>query len=189
MTQYSLETFMADTRAAVAAAAQPADCVEAVAPLLHRLINDSHDFLLPEHLRTDTGAYARNPVYIDADGGPSLYALVWTPGQWTPIHDHGTWGVVGVVKGVLEERNFIRVDPDHSKDAGIDLRRGGPILLGAGTVTTFVPNPDHIHKTGVPAGRPQVVSLHLYGHTMNAFHVYDVERGTRERIDVFHNES
>ena len=71
----------------------------------------------------------------------------------------------------------------------IDLRRGGPILLGEGTVTTFVPNPDHIHKTGVPDDRPQVVSLHLYGHTMNAFHVYDIEAGTRERIDVFHNES
>ena len=27
----------------------------------------------------------------------TLFALVWLPGQWTPIHDHGTWGVVGVV--------------------------------------------------------------------------------------------
>ena len=76
---------------------------------------------------------------------------------------------VGVVQGVLEERNLIRVDPDHSQDIGIDLRRGGPILLGEGTVTTFVPNPDHIHKTGVPEGRELTVSLHLYGRAMNSF--------------------
>ena len=57
---------------------------------------------------------------------------------------------LGVIQGVLEERNLIRVDPDHSRETGIDLRRGGTTLLGEGTVTTFVPNPDHIHRTGVP---------------------------------------
>ena len=105
------------------------------------------------------------------------------------MHDHGTWGVVGIVQGVLEERNLIRVSADDGQNAGIDLRRGGPILLGEGTVTTFVPNPDHIHKTGVPEDRAQAVSLHLYGRAMNSFHVYDVEAGTRQCIEVFHNES
>jgi hypothetical protein len=35
------------------------------------------------------------------------------------------------------------------------------------------------------------VSLHLYGRTMNSFNPYDVDvdAGTRQRIDVFHNES
>jgi predicted metal-dependent enzyme (double-stranded beta helix superfamily) len=189
MSHYGLEEFLAETRAAVAHSGEPADCVEAVAPLLHRLINGSRDFLKPEHFRPEPNHYARNAIHIDEADGLSLYSLVWTPGQWTPVHDHGTWGVVGVVRGVLEERNLIRVDPDHNQDIGIDLRRGGPILLGEGTVTTFVPNPDHIHMTGVPEGRAQTVSLHLYGRAMNSFHVYDVAAGTRERIEVFHNES
>ncbi len=102
---------------------------------------------------------------------------------------HGTRGVVGVVKGVLEERNFIRMDPCKTTDEDIDLARGSPILLAKGTVTTFVPNPDHIHMTGVPENRDQVVSLHLYGKEMNAFHVYDQDTRTRKRIEVFHNES
>ena len=129
MSDYALDDFLAETRAAMADSDEPADCVEAVAPMLHRLINGPRDFLKPEHFRSDPDHYARNAVHIDAAGGASLYALVWTPGQWTPVHDHGTWGVVGVVQGVLEERNLIRVDPDHSRDSGIDLRRGGPILL------------------------------------------------------------
>jgi predicted metal-dependent enzyme (double-stranded beta helix superfamily) len=189
MGAYGLEEFMSETRAAIARTGEPADCVEAVAPLLHRLINGSRDFLKPEHFRSDPDHYARNAIHMDEAGGLSLYSLVWMPGQWTPVHDHGTWGVVGVVQGVLEERNLIRVDHDHGLDTGINLRRGGPILLGEGTVTTFVPNPDHIHKTGVPEDRPQTVSLHLYGRAMNSFHVYDVEAGTRKRIEVFHNES
>ncbi len=189
MRDYGLDEFLAETRAAVARAEEPADCVEAVAPLLHRLINGSRGFLKPDHFRPEADHYARNAIHIDEAGGPSLYSLVWTPGQWTPVHDHGTWGVVGVVQGVLEERNLIRVDPDHGQDSGIDLRRGGPILLSEGTVTTFVPNPDHIHKTGVPEDRETAVSLHLYGQAMNAFHVYDVAAGTREWIEVSHNKS
>jgi len=149
--------------------------------------------LKPQHFKDDPDHYARNAVYIagSTPGGEglSLYALVWNPGQWTPIHDHATWGVVGVVRGVLEERNFIRLDQDHSADSGIRLVRSGPILLAERTVTSFVPNPDHIHMTGVPGNRDQAVSLHLYGRTMNNFHTYDLDAGTRQRIVVSHNES
>ena len=189
MSDYSLERFMADTRDVVRSPRESADYVDAVVPLLHRLISGSRDFLTPEHFRTDAEHYARNAVHIDEEGGLSLYALVWLPGQWTPIHDHGTWGVVGVIDGLLSESNYIRMDRNLDQDAGIDLRRGGSILLGPGTVTSFVPNPDHIHQTGVPETGEKTVSLHLYGRAMNSFHIYDVAAGTRERIDVFHNES
>jgi predicted metal-dependent enzyme (double-stranded beta helix superfamily) len=189
MSEYDLEEFIAESRLVVERSAEPADCVEILAPLLHQLVSGSCDFLKAEHFTSNTDHYARNAIHLDESGGPSLYSLVWTPGQWTPVHDHGTWGVVGVVQGVLEERNFIRIDTNQNQDADIKLVRGGPILLGEGTVTTFVPNPDHIHMTGVPENRSKTVSLHLYGQAMNSFHVYDVAAGTRERIEVFHNES
>jgi hypothetical protein len=63
------------------------------------------------------------------------------------------------------------------------------VLLQRGSVTSFVPNPDHIHMTGVPAERPRAVSLHLYGRTMSSFNLYDVAARSRRRIDVAHNES
>jgi hypothetical protein len=97
--------------------------------------------------------------------------------------------VVGVVEGVLEERSYVRLTPDRGADHGIELARGGVILLGKGAVTSFVPNPDHIHITGVAADRPRAVSLHLYGRTMSSFNLYDVAAGTRRRIEVAHNES
>jgi hypothetical protein len=63
------------------------------------------------------------------------------------------------------------------------------VLLRRGAVTTFVPNPDHIHMTGVPQQRPRAVSLHLYGRTMSSFNVYDVGSRSRRRVDVAHNRS
>jgi 3-mercaptopropionate dioxygenase len=169
--------------------AHPADCVLALAPLMLDLIEHAPSFLEPRHRRSDPATYTRNLLHEAADGSLSLYSIVWQPGQWTPVHDHGSWGVVGVVEGVLEERAYVRLSPDRGADAGIELVRGGVILLARGAVTSFVPNPDHIHVTGVPAERPPALSLHLYGRMMSDFNTYDVAAGTRRRVTVAHNES
>jgi predicted metal-dependent enzyme (double-stranded beta helix superfamily) len=169
--------------------AQPADCVLAVAPLMLDLLQHADSLLQPRHLQSSPIAYSRNLIYEAPDNSLSLYAIVWLPGQWTPVHDHGSWGVVGVVEGVLEERSYVRLSPERDADSGIDMARGGVVLLGRGAVTSFVPNPDHIHVTGVPAERPRAVSLHLYGRMMSDFNIYDVAAGTRRRVHVAHNES
>ncbi len=184
-----LEHFIAQSIARSRATPDPADCVLAIAPLMLELIDNAGTFLEPKHLRSDPHHYARNLIYEATGDGLSLYALVWSPGQWTPVHDHGSWGVVGVVEGVLEERSHVRLSPDRGADEHIELVRGGVILLSPGSVTSFVPNPDHIHVTGVPVDRSRVVSLHLYGRNMSSFNIYDVAAGTRRRINVAHNDS
>ena len=181
--------FVSACRSAADRCAQASDCVLAIAPLMQRLASSADEFLTPAHRRPSPAGYARNAIFLPPDGQLSLYALVWSPGQWTPVHDHGSWGVVGVVDGVLEERSYLPQDGEIVRDDGIRLKRGGVVLLGPGSVSTFVPNPDHIHMTGVPQERPTAVSLHLYGRTMNAFHVYDVGAGTRRLIDVPHQDS
>lgn len=167
----------------------PSDAVLAIAPLMMDLLREAGSFLQPAHFGSSPDHYTRNLIHNAPDNSLSLYALVWLPGQWTPVHDHGSWGVVGVVEGVLEERSYVRLSPDAGADSGIALARGGIVLLPPGAVTTFVPNPDHIHVTGVPADRPRAVSLHLYGRTMSDFNIYDVAGGTRRRVQVTHNES
>jgi predicted metal-dependent enzyme (double-stranded beta helix superfamily) len=185
----ALDTFISRTTEHCRQQPEPADCVLTLAPLMFDLIGQAGSFLQPKHFRSDPSGYTRNLIYEAPDRSLSLYALVWLPGQWTPVHDHGSWGVVGVVEGVLEERSYVRLSPDRGADADIDLARGGTILLGHGAVTSFVPNPDHIHVTGVPSERPRAVSLHLYGRMMSDFNIYDVDAGTRRRITVAHNES
>lgn len=189
MTAPTLADFIARASALSSDRRDPADCVLALAPLMLEMIGQVDAFLEPQHYRSDPDHYARNLVYDAPDASLSLYTLVWQPGQWTPVHDHGSWGVVGVLEGVLEERSYVRLSADRGADAGIDLVRGGVILLGRGAVTSFVPNPDHIHVTGVPAERPRAVSLHLYGRMMNSFNTYDVVAGTRQRVVLAHNES
>jgi predicted metal-dependent enzyme (double-stranded beta helix superfamily) len=189
MSHATLQAFIADCRACASRHAQPAIAVEAIAPVMHAFMRGAERFLKPEHFRADTGHYARNAIFIAPEQDLSLFALVWSPGQWTPIHDHGSWGVVGVLRGTLHERSYVRTDHGKTTDTGIDLVPGGVFLLDPGTITSFVPNPDHIHRTGVPDDGAQVVSLHLYGRNMDSFHIYDLDARSRRRVNVAHNES
>jgi predicted metal-dependent enzyme (double-stranded beta helix superfamily) len=189
MTVPALENFITQAVHRSRDQPDPADCVLALAPLMLELIDHAGQFLEPRHYRSTDAGYARNLIYEAPDKSLSLYSLVWLPGQWTPVHDHGSWGVVGVVEGVLEERGYVRLSPDRGADEEIDLARGGTVLLRHGAVTSFVPNPDHIHVTGVPLERSRAVSLHLYGRTMSNFNIYDVQARTRRRVEVAHNES
>jgi predicted metal-dependent enzyme (double-stranded beta helix superfamily) len=185
----SLGTFIANCESVTTDMEGAADRVTAVAPLMQRLAASAADFLSAEHIRSDPEHYARNAIHIAPSGNLSLFALVWLPGQWTPVHDHGSWGVVGIVRGVLEERGYMSVSGDITANTDIRLKRGGVILLNPGSVSSFVPNPDHIHMTGVAKERETCISLHLYGRNMNSFHIYDVVAGTRRMIDVPHHES
>ncbi|MBI1774298.1 MAG: cysteine dioxygenase [Proteobacteria bacterium] len=188
-TDRPLGAFIDSCRGVIAEHRDAADRVTEIAPLMQRLVAGAAGFLENRHLISNPSHYARNAIYICPSGDLSLFALVWLPGQWTPVHDHGSWGVVGVVEGVLEERAYMAADGEINADSGIRLRRGGIVLLNAGAITTFVPNPDHIHMTGVAAGRERCVSLHLYGRNMDSFHIYDVDQGTRRLIDVPHYQS
>jgi len=185
----TLGAFIANCESVIADVGGSADRVTAIAPLMQNLAADADNFLSGEHFRSEPEHYARNAVYIAPSGNLSLFALVWLPGQWTPVHDHGSWGVVGIVRGVLEERSYMSASGEITADSDIRLKRGGVILLNPGSVSSFVPNPDHIHMTGVAREREACISLHLYGRNMNSYHVYDMVAGTRRMIDVPHHES
>ena len=190
MSSYTLEQFVSECRDVLTHDGEPVDRVEQLVPSMFRLLNGNKDFLKPEHFVSDPDHYSRNAIHIEKDESFSLYALVWSPEQWTPIHDHGTWGVVGVHEGALHEQNYMRTDKaENSANEGVALARGGVIVLVPGAVTSFVPDPDHIHLTGNPDATNRVVSLHLYGSAMAGFNIYDSEAQTRKWIEVSHNES
>lgn len=168
---------------------EPGFCVAEIAPMMMGLAAAGADLLTADQQRDDPLSYARNAVHLGGPGDISLFALVWRPGQWTPIHDHGTWGVVGVLQGMLEERAFLPTPESVGQEANIKLQEGGIVLLSAGSVSTFVPNPDHIHVTGVPDTREPAISLHLYGRALNSFHIYNRAAGTRRLVDVAHFDS
>lgn len=166
----------------------PADLVERCAPALNHLIlkHPAEVDELVSYLRwpnSDDKHYKRQRILECAEGHWSVYAICWNPGQYTPVHDHGTWGVVGVMRGCLHEHQMALIG-DQAQDGIYRLAPAGVCLLSRGAINTFVPEPDHIHRSGVPSAGHPTASLHLYGRVMTHYHAYDLESGTRRRLDV-----
>lgn len=166
----------------------PHSIVEYCAPLLSQMILDHPDDVkqLIKTLRWPSPQdemYTRQRI-LEADNGEwSVYAICWLPGQYTPVHDHGTWGVVGVLQGRLHEHMMVLTHKDQAQERYY-LEPAGVCLLAEGAVNTFVPEPDHIHKSGVPTSGQRTASLHLYGRLMTHYYSYDLESGIRSRLDV-----
>ena len=125
-----------------------------VAAKLRRRLPSS-DVLTQEQRRGDPDSYLSYPLYIAPDGAFSVVALVWRPGQVTPVHDHVTWCVFGVIQGVEYEELFT-LDED-----GRCLVPAGTSLNRTGDVSGFAP-PGDIHRVR-NVGDRTAISIHVYG--------------------------
>lgn len=101
--------------------------------------------------------YVQHVLHVDNDIPFSIVALVWRPGQATPIHDHVSWCVVGVLQG--DERET-RYDLQRS-GSGTRLAPGATTTNPTGSVCGFAP-PGDIHRVR-NSGDSTAISLHIYG--------------------------
>src|SRR6476661_4762356 len=90
--------------------------------------------ILPVSLRRgDPAGYQSHLLYAEPDGSFSVSAMVWLPGQQTPIHDHVAWCVTAVLQGREHEEIF-------ALDSGGEaLRRSARNVNPAGSVSGFAP--------------------------------------------------
>jgi 3-mercaptopropionate dioxygenase len=136
-----------------------------------RLIDDPHGiaerlrtllatdgWLAPEHQLAGRHTYRQHLLHVSACRRLSVVALVWLPGQQTPIHDHVSWCVVGVYRGVEREVHYRLIERDRERY----LVPVGVVEARAGHVEALVPPAENIHSVAA-AGRDKTISIHVYG--------------------------
>jgi 3-mercaptopropionate dioxygenase len=147
--------------AAFAAFARDADALvdepHAVAERLRALLA-ADGWLAPADRAPGTDTYRQHLLHVSPCRRLSVVALVWLPGQRTAIHDHVSWCVVGVYRGVEREERFELVE----SGAGRHLRPAGAVFAPAGHVETLIPPAGDIHAV-TAAGRETAISIHVYG--------------------------
>ena len=115
------------------------------------------DFLTPAQMEPCGDKYHQHILHVEADGSFSIVALVWLPGQATPIHDHVSWCVVGVYRGQEHETTYQL----RNGKADPHLVAVGETINPIGSVAALVPPGDIHHVEN--AGTDVAVSLHIYG--------------------------
>jgi predicted metal-dependent enzyme (double-stranded beta helix superfamily) len=132
-----------------------------------RLIDDPHaiaerlrdllaadGWLATEHQRGSRDGYRQHLLHVSDCRRLSVVALVWLPGQRTPIHDHVSWCVVGVYRGLERETRYRLTDGR--------LVPAGTIEAPAGHVEALIPPAENIHMV-TAAGPEKTISIHVYG--------------------------
>jgi predicted metal-dependent enzyme (double-stranded beta helix superfamily) len=165
----TFRTLVADLDAAVRSSAPGQHTVDAVAAALQPALG-SPRLLHPEHCVGDPDGYRQHLLHVAADGAFSLVALVWLPGQATPIHDHLAWCVVGVHAGAEYETRY-------AVTARGDLVESGSAVARVGDVAGLLP-PGDIHRVR-NAGQDLAISLHVYGADLR-----DVATSIRRRYKL-----
>jgi predicted metal-dependent enzyme (double-stranded beta helix superfamily) len=153
-TTSELETLVRAIRTAVGEHDDWSDTAERVAEQLRRHL-PTPDMLTVEQRMGHADGYRSHLLHAERDGGFSIVALTWRPGQVTPIHDHVTWCVFGVIQGIEHEELFT-----------LDAERGllveaGSETNGIGEVSGFAP-PGDIHRVR-NVGERTAISIHVYG--------------------------
>jgi len=132
------------------------DAARRVASVLEPHLCDC-ELLDTERLLPDPERYRQYVLHVEPGGVFTIAALVWLPGQKTPIHDHVSWCTVGVYQGCEFEVQYACSDASP---------KSPPAVLGstfhkAGEVQALSPGSD-IHAVENP-GPGIAISLHIYG--------------------------
>jgi predicted metal-dependent enzyme (double-stranded beta helix superfamily) len=127
--------------------------------LVRRLIVNSY-WVQSRHLEPSPITGTSVLLLYEELGFPlTVQTVTFAPGTKSPIHNHGTWGVVAVLKG--QERNTFWQRTPHL-DFQDKIERTGELTLFPGDIISLTP--DAIHSVESVGDEP-TVTFNLYGET------------------------
>lgn len=145
--------------------------VKEVSSLVQRLVADG-SWLEEQWRQPREDSYARYLLHRDRLNRFVVLSLVWLPGQATPIHNHGCWGVMGILENALEEVDYERLDDGSIPDRA-ELREINGRLVSNGSTSYVLPPYQEIHRIGNPTQKP-TLSIHVYGRDIDEVRVFDL---------------
>jgi predicted metal-dependent enzyme (double-stranded beta helix superfamily) len=165
-----LRNFVADFTRLMDSAPDEPRVLEAGGGLLAALVA-ADDWLPDECAVPDRERYQQYLLHCDPLERFCVVSFVWGPGQSTPIHDHGVWGLIGMLRGAELAHDWDRV-------AGRWIRTS---RLDPGAVAAVSPSIGDVHKVENAYGDRTSISIHVYGANIGAVarHIY---RETGERV-------
>ncbi|MCA1995461.1 MAG: cupin [Coleofasciculus sp. S288] len=89
----------------------------------------------------------------------TVQTVTFAPGVVSPIHNHGTWGVVALLRGQEKNTFWKRINDPDLKDK---IEEIGELSLVSGDIISFTP--DAIHSVEALGDEP-TVTFNIYGET------------------------
>lgn len=142
--------------------AEPRILAEGGALLAQLVARD--DWLPAEYATPHPERYQQFLLHADSAERFSVVSFVWGPGQFTPVHDHTVWGLIGMLRGAEYSQPY-RLDAH-----GTAAPEGDALRLEPGQVEAVSPTVGDIHRVHNAYDDRTSVSIHVYGANIGAVH-------------------
>jgi len=133
------------------------------------------DWLPEDFAQPHPTYYQQYLLYADPLERLSIVSFVWGPGQKTPVHDHLTWGLVGMLRGRERTTNY-------QKQADGTYKPISSGVLLPGQTTTVSPNIGDVHEVANDLNDQVSISIHVYGANIGLVnrHVFEPATGAEK---------
>jgi predicted metal-dependent enzyme (double-stranded beta helix superfamily) len=146
------------------------EITRAVQEALSRLASSGRVVLPDELRRSSSEAYARRLIFHSESLAYTVLAMVWGPGQGTPVHDHsGMWCVEGVVEGRIAVTQYDLVERQGDR---CRFERQETVDAGVGSSGRLIPPFDY-HTIANTADDDCAITIHVYGGEMVRCMIYE----------------
>lgn len=121
-----------------------------------------HDTWLPQSCaRVLPDRYAQYLLHCDPLERFCVVSFVWGPGQFTPVHNHTVWGLIGILRGSERCEEFTATSEAVQAT-------GAHHLMQPGDIDAVSPAMGDWHRVSNPSTHEAAVSIHVYGANIGA---------------------
>jgi 3-mercaptopropionate dioxygenase len=178
-----LNAFIVDFGRLLDRAPEESELLREGSVLLGELVRE--DNWLPDHYaKASSDRYSQYLLHADEAERFSIVSFVWGPGQTTPIHDHTTWGLIGMLRGAEVEQHYVR------RSDGTLVVEGEPHALQAGAVDAVSPRIGDLHRVSNAFSDRTSISIHVYGGNIGKIQrsVYEQDGTSRTFVSGYSNQ-
>lgn len=121
-------------------------------------------------------------LYLDKNRRFSIRMYIYKPSEYTYIHDHNSWGVIGTPFGSLEVIQYDRLD-NGEIESQAKLIKTKRKILNPGEVEITLPLNEGIHQTGNPTSKT-IIMISVYGTPLRRLYIqrYDNKTQTVRKV-------
>ncbi|MEH2309207.1 cupin [Nostoc sp.] len=156
---YRLYRFLTEVEDVLNGSDNETNCLPEIRMIVRRLIVNSY-WVQSQHLEPSPKTGNSVLLLYDELGFPlTVQTVTFAPGTRSNIHNHGTWGIVAVLKGQEKNTFWRRTNSLEFQDK---IEATGEVTLFPGDIISFTP--DAIHSVEAVGDEP-TVTFNIYGET------------------------
>jgi predicted metal-dependent enzyme (double-stranded beta helix superfamily) len=156
---YRLYRFLTDLEDILDDVKDNDDRIRMIIPLVRKLLTSSYWLQMAYTDPPLDPGWSVQFLYDEDEFPLTVQMVAWLPGHVSPIHNHGTWGIVAMISGQEKNRFWQRSPTSEHPD---QIEYVGERVLVSGDLIGFPPNAIHSVE---PLGDEPAITFNLYGVT------------------------